>query len=177
MLCSRQSGAMANQLPRDHEEHCARLAEHWHDNLRQRLQATVVPLNPRTSSPHTGKLDTSVSFLFPSPLFLLLLFWITLMQTLICMSPQNQVHWTMEVEKCLKSSSPTSYLSVHHQSYVESLASIAAQLKSNTLLLSKRAVISALLTLDLHDRDVIAALVAKNVTSSRDFEWARYAVQ
>ncbi len=71
-------------------------------------------------------------------------------------------------------SSSLSYLSDHHQSYNAGLASTASLLKIETLLPSKRCVISSLLTLDIHNRDVISGLIAGRVSSNTDFEWTRY---
>jgi dynein heavy chain len=86
---------------------------------------------------------------------------------------QSQIHWTYEVEKCLVSQSPVSSLRVQYASYVENLALTASLLKSEGLVHPKRSIISSLLTLDVHDRDVITALIARNVASNRDFEWTR----
>ena len=76
---------------------------------------------------------------------------------------------------CLtRSDSPHSLLSSTYQDYNQNLAATASLLKNETLHLSKRCVISALLTLDLHNRDVIGALISSKVTSPMDFEWTRW---
>ena len=73
----------------------------------------------------------------------------------------------------MTSSSPYSHLSSHYQEYSVNLAATASRLKNEALLPSKRCMISALLTLDLHNRDVIGALMRSKVTSCEDFEWTR----
>ena len=85
--------------------------------------------------------------------------------------PQSQIQWTSEVETCLSSHSAVSCLKVHRQNYVATLASTAALLK--TLPRTKRAVIAALLTLDLHNRDVFSTLLANKIASNTDFEWTK----
>ena len=80
----------------------------------------------------------------------------------------------MDVEMCLARQSSYSYLVDHYQGYMAGLASTASLLKNETLLPSKRIVISSLLTLDIHNRDVIAALIEGKVSSNTDFEWGRY---
>lgn len=88
---------------------------------------------------------------------------------------QSQVHWTSEVESCLSSNHASlARLIDHHQSYSATLSSTASLLKSETLLPSKRCVVSSLLTLDIHDRDVIGRLIQSKVSSNKDFEWARH---
>ena len=75
---------------------------------------------------------------------------------------------------CLSRESCHAHLTDHHQSYISSLSSTASLLKNDSLLPAKRCIISSLLTLDIHDRDVIGGLIKEKVTSNKDFEWARY---
>lgn len=50
---------------------------------------------------------------------------------------------------------------------------ILANLVSQNLIVFRRLSVNALLTLDVHNRDIINDLIDINVNSMDDFEWAR----
>ncbi len=57
---------------------------------------------------------------------------------------------------------------------MESLASTATLLNEESLLPAQRCAIASLLTLNVHNRDIVHMLSSGGITSVEDFEWQRY---
>ena len=90
-----------------------------------------------------------------------------------CVQLQAQIDWTLKVEACLQSSSSKDQLSSllqTWQGYLEELAGLAI---SSDIPAVQQCVLTALLTLDVHARDVIHSLVINDVAAESDFDWIR----
>ena len=87
----------------------------------------------------------------------------------------DQVMWTFNADKALQAlESGESTTSMRH--FLDfSLAQIEnmVQLVKSELTKQQRTLMGALLTIDVHARDVTRALVAKNICRMNDFEWTK----
>ena len=81
--------------------------------------------------------------------------------------------WTREVERCLSSESPVSELKQLNQTWISHIKDLTKACEKEGVTPLKQVVLSSLLTLDVHCRDVCQRLHVEGVTTIRDFEWIR----
>ncbi|KAI9224248.1 dynein heavy chain and region D6 of dynein motor-domain-containing protein [Blastocladiella britannica] len=84
----------------------------------------------------------------------------------------SQVMWCAEVTKCLESKDPTAALRVFKEKAITSLAQCAGIVRGELTKL-QRAVMGALITIDVHARDIIIEMIDSGVTSLDDFGWLK----
>jgi len=86
-------------------------------------------------------------------------------QAVLCVS---QKYWTAFVHESLCGGPPAmnSYLQLNNDQIEEIVKMVRGKLSTQN-----RMTLQALIVLDVHSRDVLANLVAKNVMSEFDFEW------
>jgi dynein heavy chain, axonemal len=84
----------------------------------------------------------------------------------------NQVLWTKDVSEALKSNDPNKALLSLKQKSISNLSALANLVRGD---LSKiqRAIIGAIITIDVHNRDIINGLINSKVHSVTDFEWTK----
>lgn len=85
---------------------------------------------------------------------------------------QSQVFWTDEVVKCLSSDDVHRLLSSLHVLWVSYVTDLA-QLVHTPLEPWRREAVIALVTIDVHARDVIKLLLESGVHEIGDFDWVR----
>jgi len=81
------------------------------------------------------------------------------------------------VEACLSADSSSSHqeaLMTLYQTQLSFLEDTSRQLEGEGLSPPQRSKLASLLTLGIHDRDVILRLRGKQVDHMEDFEWARW---
>ena len=85
---------------------------------------------------------------------------------------QSQIAWTDEVVQCLNASNPGNSLSSLYQLWVSHLNKLAHLVHTHLELWQKEAVV-ALVTIDVHARDVVSLLITGGVHDVEDFDWVR----
>ena len=89
--------------------------------------------------------------------------------------PQAQIMFNKDIVRCLESGDARSSLVRTLEAMVGSLGHLAG-LVSSSLLPHQTMCIEALLTIDVHSRDIISTLINENVSEREDFEWTKYVV-
>ncbi len=87
----------------------------------------------------------------------------------------SQIDFNKQIVKCLTESNASSSdgsLKTYRSNLIDSIK-IVAQMASKDLPLHKQLTIEALITIQVHSRDILTGLVEKNVTDVDDFEWRR----
>ncbi|KAI8909816.1 dynein heavy chain and region D6 of dynein motor-domain-containing protein [Gorgonomyces haynaldii] len=84
----------------------------------------------------------------------------------------NQVLWTKDVTDALKSGDPNKSLLALKQKSISNLSGLAMLVRGE-LTKIQRAILGALITIDVHNRDIVAGLVQAKVTGAGDFEWTK----
>jgi dynein heavy chain len=84
----------------------------------------------------------------------------------------SQIMWCRDVTEALTSESPKETLRAYEKKCIAQLAELAAISRTNIPKLF-RMVLGALITIDVHARDNVTALVEAEVTQQDDFEWVR----
>ncbi|KAJ3357634.1 Dynein heavy chain 6, axonemal, partial [Kappamyces sp. JEL0680] len=84
----------------------------------------------------------------------------------------NQVIWTRDVADALKSSDPAKALQAVKQKSISNLSGLAMLVRGD-LSRIQRAILGALITIDVHNRDIIQGLINAKVSSPGDFEWTK----
>lgn len=84
-------------------------------------------------------------------------------QVVLCVS---QIYWTSEVHEALKLQSLKQYVTKLNSQ----IASIVQLVRGNLSAMT-RITLGALVVIDVHARDVVVDMVAKNVTRESDFNW------
>ena len=79
--------------------------------------------------------------------------------------------WTCEIEACLAGDEPTRRLEEYKLKLDEQLREIANMLRSDSVSSLYRKMASALVTIDVHQRDVTVQMAESHVVSSFNFEW------
>ena len=83
-----------------------------------------------------------------------------------------QIQFNKSVNKCFADYKCTEAMSSYESEMVSSLDQLA-ELVSTDLISYKRLSVEALLTIQVHNRDIITSLIKSNITSKTDFEWLR----
>ena len=88
---------------------------------------------------------------------------------------QNQILFNRNVISCLNLSDgqELNQLDLLLHKVMDSLDTLAGSMSTN-LLPWKRLTLNSLITLSVHNRDVVKDLIIKNVTKKEDFEWTRW---
>ncbi|KAI9363382.1 dynein heavy chain and region D6 of dynein motor-domain-containing protein [Zopfochytrium polystomum] len=84
----------------------------------------------------------------------------------------NQVMWTKDVTEAIKSSDPNKGLINLRQKCINNLSATATLVRGE-LTKIQRATLGALITIDVHNRDIVSGLIAAKVTGLADFEWTK----
>ncbi|ORZ39411.1 dynein heavy chain and region D6 of dynein motor-domain-containing protein [Catenaria anguillulae PL171] len=84
----------------------------------------------------------------------------------------SQVMWCADVSKCLEDAKPTAALKSFKEKAVANLAQCAAIVRGDLTRL-QRAVLGALITIDVHARDIIIEMIESGVSSLDDFGWLK----
>ena len=93
-----------------------------------------------------------------------------LKQALLCL--QSQIQFNKEVVACFIASDPVAQLAGIRDKMIRTLSMLANLVCSN-LSPHKRQSINALLTIDVHNRDIINSMVENKISRRDDFEWTR----
>ncbi|KAJ1344291.1 hypothetical protein BSLG_001431 [Batrachochytrium salamandrivorans] len=84
----------------------------------------------------------------------------------------NQILWCRDVTEALKSSDPgKALLSLKHKC-INNLLGVAMLVRSE-LTKIQRAILGGLITIDVHNRDIVQGLVLGKITGPGDFEWTK----
>jgi dynein heavy chain len=81
-----------------------------------------------------------------------------------------QAYWCSAVEECLDGPDPASGLAALYQSNVAQLADLTRLVRGDLSGLARRG-LAALITIDVHARDIVGQLSNKGAKSTADFEW------
>ncbi|KAI8619311.1 dynein heavy chain and region D6 of dynein motor-domain-containing protein [Chytriomyces sp. MP71] len=84
----------------------------------------------------------------------------------------NQIIWTRDVSEAIKSSDPNKALVRLKQDCVNNLSAMAGLVRGE-LTKIQRAILGALITIDVHNRDIVHGLVQAKVNGLADFEWTK----
>jgi dynein heavy chain len=84
----------------------------------------------------------------------------------------NQVIWTRDVTDALKAGDPNKALALLKLKCINNLSGVASLVRSE-LTKIQRAVFGALITIDVHNRDIVSGLITSKVTGAGDFEWIK----
>ncbi|KAJ3027001.1 UNVERIFIED_CONTAM: Dynein heavy chain 6, axonemal, partial [Siphonaria sp. JEL0065] len=84
----------------------------------------------------------------------------------------NQIIWTRDVSEAIKSSDPNRALVTLKQDSINNLSALAGLVRGE-LTKIQRAILGALITIDVHNRDIVQGLVQAKVTGLADFEWTK----
>lgn len=85
---------------------------------------------------------------------------------------QMQIMFNKSVNKCFADYKCAEALTAYQGEMIESLDQLA-ELVSTNLISYKRLSVEALLTIQVHNRDIISSLIKSGITSKSDFEWLR----
>ncbi|KAJ3052746.1 Dynein heavy chain 6, axonemal [Rhizophlyctis rosea] len=84
----------------------------------------------------------------------------------------NQIIWTKDVGDCLRSGDVGKALVAMKEKSVKQLFGLAGLVRGE-LTKIQRAVLGALITIDVHNRDILQGLIDAKVTGLNDFEWTK----
>lgn len=85
---------------------------------------------------------------------------------------QSQVMFNKSVVSCFQGGNPVAALRQVRDDMVGSLGVLARMVTSN-LLYHQNMSIEALLTINVHNRDILNTMIANKVTKTDDFEWTK----
>ncbi|KAJ3032226.1 Dynein heavy chain 6, axonemal [Rhizophlyctis rosea] len=84
----------------------------------------------------------------------------------------NQIIWTRDVQECLKSADVMKALEKMRAKGVMQLSGLAGLVRGE-LTKIQRGILGALITIDVHNRDILQGLINAKVTGLGDFEWTK----
>ncbi|KAJ3215607.1 Dynein heavy chain 6, axonemal [Dinochytrium kinnereticum] len=84
----------------------------------------------------------------------------------------NQIIWCRDVSEAIKSVDPNKALNSLRQKCVNNLAGTASLVRGE-LTKIQRAILGAVITIDVHNRDIVQGLINSKVTGLADFEWTK----
>jgi dynein heavy chain, axonemal len=84
----------------------------------------------------------------------------------------NQIIWTRDVNDAIKMSDPAKALALLKQKSINNLTGLATLVRGDLTKL-QRAVLGALITIDVHNRDIVQGIINAKVTGLADFEWTK----
>ncbi|KAJ3068699.1 Dynein heavy chain 6, axonemal [Podochytrium sp. JEL0797] len=84
----------------------------------------------------------------------------------------NQVIWCKDVIEAIKAADPNNGLQKMKEKCISNLAGLATLVRGD-LTKIQRAVLGALITIDVHNRDIMQGLINAKVAGLNDFEWSK----
>jgi dynein heavy chain len=84
----------------------------------------------------------------------------------------SQILWCVEITKCLNSAHPTAALKKFKETAVQNLSQLASIVRGDLTKL-QRAILGALITIDVHARDIITEMIEGGTSSVDDFGWLK----
>ncbi|KAJ3207853.1 Dynein heavy chain 6, axonemal [Entophlyctis luteolus] len=84
----------------------------------------------------------------------------------------NQIIWCRDVIDAIRNADPQQEISNLKAKCIANLSGLAALVRGD-LTKIQRAILGALITIDVHNRDIVQGLLQANVSSVNDFEWAK----
>ncbi|KAI9348792.1 dynein heavy chain and region D6 of dynein motor-domain-containing protein [Zopfochytrium polystomum] len=84
----------------------------------------------------------------------------------------NQIIWSRDASEAIKSSDPAKALVQFRNKCISNLSG-AASLVRGDLTKIQRAILGAVITIDVHNRDIVQSLVNSKVSGIGDFEWVK----
>ncbi|KAI8818687.1 dynein heavy chain and region D6 of dynein motor-domain-containing protein [Fimicolochytrium jonesii] len=84
----------------------------------------------------------------------------------------NQILWTRDVSECLKTANAVKALQAFKDKCIKNLSGVAALVRGE-LTKIQRGILGALITMDVHNRDIVQGLIDAGVTGMGDFEWTK----
>ncbi|KAG5457288.1 MAG: dynein heavy chain, N-terminal region 2-domain-containing protein, partial [Olpidium bornovanus] len=84
----------------------------------------------------------------------------------------SQVIWCRDITEALKGPHPLNGLVAFKQKCVQNLSGLAGLVRGELTKL-QRNILGAVITIDVHNRDIVANMIAANVTTAQDFEWTK----
>ncbi|TPX36228.1 hypothetical protein SmJEL517_g01545 [Synchytrium microbalum] len=84
----------------------------------------------------------------------------------------NQVMWTKDTEMCARADQPQKALLGMKDLSIKNLAQLAALVRGDLNKL-QRAILGALITIDVHNRDIIQGMINSKLSGPYDFEWTK----
>ncbi|KAJ1518310.1 Dynein heavy chain 6, axonemal [Coelomomyces lativittatus] len=84
----------------------------------------------------------------------------------------SQIMWCADVSKCLEHPQPMEELKQFRQISVANLSQLASIVRGDLTKL-QRAVLGALITIDVHARDILTEMLEQHVSSLEDFGWLK----
>ncbi|KXS09529.1 hypothetical protein M427DRAFT_128896 [Gonapodya prolifera JEL478] len=84
----------------------------------------------------------------------------------------SQIIWCKDVSECLKQANPLQALLAFKNTSIQNLNQLAALVRGD-LTKIQRAILGAMITIDVHNRDIIQALYNAKCSSPGDFEWTK----
>ena len=85
---------------------------------------------------------------------------------------QEQIILSKDISQCFRKSDPRNELIRLRDDFVSTLNTLAGLVSTN-LIPHKRLSINALLTIDVHNRDILNNMIDNNIIRKDDFEWTR----
>ena len=85
----------------------------------------------------------------------------------------GQIYWTLGAEECLASADPIGALTDYLATLKGQLAKLAGMARDSSIPKLYRKVLGALITLDVHARDIIQGMIDKECDSREKFEWTK----
>eukprot|EP00698_Gefionella_okellyi_P007651 TRINITY_DN186_c0_g4_i1.p1 TRINITY_DN186_c0_g4~~TRINITY_DN186_c0_g4_i1.p1 ORF type:complete len:3955 (+),score=1074.62 TRINITY_DN186_c0_g4_i1:43-11907(+) len=89
-----------------------------------------------------------------------------------CVAVIDQVYWTRDVAKCLSSSNPVAELKKFNEKSRKRLDDLAELVRGELTSIERR-VIVALMTIDVHARDIVDHMVEEGISGLNDFGWRK----
>lgn len=86
---------------------------------------------------------------------------------------QSQIVFNRDVLSCFRTPRPKDSLQGKREKLVSVLHSLS-QLVTSSLVSHQHQTLEALLTIDVHARDVLDSMIANQVYQMEDFQWTRY---
>jgi len=83
----------------------------------------------------------------------------------------SNIHWASEVEGALASGNPTAALGEMHGRGVRNLADLTSMVRQGSLTPVQLRSVVALITIDVHNRDLVSGLLEREVAGPSDFPW------
>ncbi|XP_068140477.1 dynein axonemal heavy chain 7 [Drosophila tropicalis] len=87
-----------------------------------------------------------------------------------CVQSISLTYWTLEITECFESPTPKENLAKYLQKCIQQINKIVDLVRGD-LNAQNRITLGALVVLDVHARDVLAEIVAKEVEDLQDFQW------
>lgn len=82
--------------------------------------------------------------------------------------------WTRQIEETFESDSSQEKLQNLYDIWISYLKDLSSHFGVDGMTLSEQCILTSLLIMDVHRRDVIETLLSRAVSDSSDFEWMRY---